>query len=118
MNMSMSLRLLEKLMVKRVFIVFLASVLALAGAMQLRASATSLLSEEKVPLQRLYEEVEHKRVLDLRAISQRQGLKPIEQRKKLARPDMPHEAPRASRFRRPSAPRAPPHFPRAPPFVA
>jgi len=116
--MSTYLRLPENAMTKRVFVLFLACLLSLVGVMQLRASATSLLSEEKVPLQRLYEEIEHKRILDLRTLEQRQGLKPIEQRQQRRRPALLHEAPRTAAFRRLDAARAPPHFPRAPPFVA
>lgn len=114
----MNVRLPENSMMKRTFVLLLACVLALAGVMQLRATATSLLSEEKVPLQRLYEETEHKRVHDLRTIEMRQGLKPIERQVHLAQPAPRHLTSRTARVRRPAAPRAPPHFPRAPPFVA
>jgi HrpA-like RNA helicase len=114
----MSVRFPENSMMKRAFVLLLACVLALAGTMQLRASATSLLSEEKVPQQRLYEETEHKRVLDIRRIEERQGLKPIKRQIQLAQPAPRHLTSRTARVRRPAAPRAPPHFPRAPPFVA
>lgn len=103
---------------KRAFYLFLACALALAGAMQLRATATSLLGEEKIPVQRLYEEIEEKRILNLRVVEQRQGRKPIERILKQARPPLVHTVPRPHLYRRPGAPRAPPHLPRAPPFVA
>lgn len=107
----------QTLIFKRAFYLFLACVLALAGAIQLRASATSLLGEEKIPLQRLYEEIEEKRVHNLRTVEQRQGLKPIERVRQQARPPLLHAIPRPQDYRRPGTPRAPPHFPRAPPFV-
>jgi len=114
----MHLRPLRNALLKRAFYLFLACVLSLAGVMQLRASATSLLSEEKVPVQRLYEEIEHHRVLNLRMVEQRQGLRPHEHRLKPAAPPRVQPASRQALHRRPSAPRAPPHFPRAPPFIA
>ena len=116
--MSLANRLPRNFIIKRVFYLFLACVLALAGAMQLRASVTSLLAEEKIPLQRLYEEIEEKRILNLRTVEQRQGRKPIERVLKQARAPRIHPVLRPQLYRLPGAPRAPPHLPRAPPFVA
>lgn len=116
--MSKKPSLLHVVLAKRVFLLFLACVLSLAGVLQLRASAASLLNEEKVSLQRLYEEIAHTRVDDLRAVEQRQGLKPREARWRAEHPTVPQAPLRAASVLLPSAPRAPPHVPRAPPFFA
>lgn len=103
---------------KRTLVLLLACVLSLAGSMQQRVTEASLGNEGKAPVQRIYEEIEHARVQDIRSVEQRMGLKPYEFRPLPARVVLHLEAPRASLVQRPAAPRAPPHCPRAPPFVA
>lgn len=111
-------RMSETFKFKRTFVLLLACVLALAGVMQQRVSSASLGTEGKAPVQRIYEEIEHSRVQDLRSHEQRQGLKPAERPLPLRRLAPLNEAPLTTAKRLPAAPRAPPHQPRAPPLVA
>lgn len=105
-------------LLKRTIVLLLACVLAMAGTMQQRVTASSLGKEGQAPIQRIYEEVEHARLQDLRSQSQRMGLKRAEHRLTRRPPAIDPSAPRMTPVRRPQSPRAPPHQPRAPPQPA